>query len=311
MPAIASHYLFGQEVYKQLIIKNRKDIIALIRKHKLDYNIGLQGPDPLFYYKPTSKSKVAEYGHQIHNEPAALFLRNAARHIRKTKDIRAFVYAMGFVSHHVLDRETHETIEELAPNPSDHIKLETELDRELLLREILNRDAKHREEKYLKSHTEVSGFQIFQKEDTSTNLYMPMAFFSPKPSVRPEKIQRYKFIVYEKNLEKSLGPLYPAITERQLKNALDAFIQYTKTLYSPTGTNVAVIRYLEKAITKKDTLSSLALTSKRHENFVEPARKIVPIYDESSELAADMIINFHDNVRFDSKLSSYFDQDFH
>ncbi len=311
MPAIASHYLFGQEVYKQLIIKNRKDIIALIRKHKLDYNIGLQGPDPLFYYKPTSKSKVAEYGHQIHNEPAALFLRNAAKHIRQTKDIRAFVYAMGFVSHHVLDRETHETIEELAPNPPDHIKLETELDRELLLREILSRDAKHRQEKYLKKHREVSGFQIFQKEDPSTNLYMPMEFFSPKPSVRPEKIQRAKFITYEKNLEKSIAPLYPAMTERQLKTALDSFIRYTKILHSPTGTNAVVIGYLQNMLTQRDTFSSLAMTRKRYDSFVEPARKIVPIYDESSELAADMIINFHDSVRFYSKLADYFDQEFH
>lgn len=310
MPAIASHYLFGQEVYREMIIRNRKDIIALLRKHKLDYNMGLQGPDPLFYYKPTMKNKFVDYGHQIHSEPATLFLRNAGRYIQETKDIRAFVYAMGFVSHYVLDHESHETILELAPKTPDHIKLETELDRELLLREILNRDAKHREEDYIRRNTEVTGFKLFRKDSPGTELYLPMQFFSPKPSVKPEKIQRYKFIVYEKDLEKSIQPLYPAMSEKQLKSSLDSFIRYTKILHSPSGANATVIKYLQTAVNKKDTFSSLAMTSRRSEEHAEMARKIIPIYDNSVRLAADMIINFHDAVRFGSKLSSYFDQAF-
>lgn len=310
MPAIAAHYLFGQEVYKELVKRNRKDIIALIRKHKLDYNIGLQGPDPLLYYKPTTKNEVSSWSHKIHEEPAHFFLRNAQKDIRESRDLRTFVYALGFVSHYVLDKESHPVVREWALDAPSHVKLETELDRELLLREILDRDAKHREEKYIKKHTEVSGFKLFRKKSTGMELHLPMQFYSPKPSVKPEKIQRYKFIIYERGLEDAIAPLYPGIKKRQLKQALDSFIKYTKILYSPRGTNAAVIRKIQALTGKTDTMSSLALTSKRFEDFVEPARKIVPVYDQSVSLAADMLINFHDAVRFGTALSEYFEENF-
>ncbi len=310
MPSIATHYLFGQAVYRQLIVKNRQDIIALLRKHKLDYNMGLQGPDPLFYYKPTVKNQVSACGHRIHREKGSYFLRNAAKYICTSKDIRALVYTMGFISHYTLDLETHDTVNALAPDPEGHIKLETELDREMLLREILERDARHRQEKYVKKHTETGGFKLFRKESTGGDLYFPLQFFSPRPSVRPEKIQRYKFIIYEKGLENHLAALYPGLTEKQLKNSLDSFIKYTKILYSPGGANLALLKQIQKASAKKYIFFSLAMTRKRYEEYVDSARKVVPIVDESAELAADMIINFHDAVKFGTRLSTYFDQSF-
>ena len=315
MPAIAAHYLFGQEVYKRLIQKNRKDIIALLRKHKPDYNLGLQGPDPLMYNKPTVKhNPVFACSKRIHEEPANLFFRNAAHHIRETRDIRAFVYAMGFVNHYVLDRESHSVVNELAPDISGHMKLETELDRELLLREILDRDAKHRKEKYIQKHKEEAlvrkGFKLFRGGQAETALYFPLQFYSPKPSVKPEKIQRYKFIQYEKDLEKSIAPFYPELKEKQVKSSLDSFIKYTKLLHSPNGANAVVLKHLQTMVTGQDTFSALAMTGRRRKDYEDSARKLVPIFDASAPLAADMLINFHDSVRFRTALSDYFEQNF-
>ena len=313
MPAIAAHYLFGQEVYRKLIQKNRQDIIALLRKHKLDYNLGLQGPDPLLYYKPTVKNNaVFQCSQRIHREPACLFFRNAAKHIQETKDIRAFVYAMGYVNHYVLDRESHGTVNELAQSITGHIKLETELDRELLLREILERDARHRQEAYIQKHNQKSktGFKFFRKEQPETALYFPLQFYSPKPSVKPEKIQRAKFIQYERELEKSITAFYPELKERQVKGALDSFLKYTKLLHSPNGANAVVLKHLQSITTGQDTFGALAMTGRRSQEYEADARKLIPIFDNSVELAADMLINFHDSVRFHSALSDYFEQNF-
>ena len=148
MPAIATHYLFGQEVYRRLIEKNRKDIIALIRKYRQDFNIGLQGPDPMFYYNPLHKNEVVEYASRIHDRSGVEFMNNAKEHITRSKDFRALAYTLGFVCHYALDSEAHPTVNRLGKDSKGHIQIETELDREILLREILKRDAKHREEKY-------------------------------------------------------------------------------------------------------------------------------------------------------------------
>ena len=48
MPSTYAHYRFGQEVLKEL----PNDIKKIIIENKELYDIGLHGPDLLFYYLP-------------------------------------------------------------------------------------------------------------------------------------------------------------------------------------------------------------------------------------------------------------------
>lgn len=48
MPSTYAHYRLGQEVLKNLPAKEKR----LIEQHKELFDIGLHGPDILFYYKP-------------------------------------------------------------------------------------------------------------------------------------------------------------------------------------------------------------------------------------------------------------------
>lgn len=52
MPSTYAHYRMGQEVIKQVSAPARD----IIMKHKQLYDIGLHGPDILFYYHPANIS---------------------------------------------------------------------------------------------------------------------------------------------------------------------------------------------------------------------------------------------------------------
>ena len=54
MPSTYAHYRFGQEVLKEL----PNDIKKIIIENKELYDIGLPGPDLLFYYLPLKNNEI-------------------------------------------------------------------------------------------------------------------------------------------------------------------------------------------------------------------------------------------------------------
>ena len=129
MPGLTAHYYFGQEVLQKLPQKIR----AFIELNKPAFNLGLQGPDLLFYYKPfVPRNKISSIGVRIHNEPASLFFEDAIERIKKTRDDTALSYLMGFACHFVLDSSLHGDISHIAPEIRDHFLLEAEMDRQII-----------------------------------------------------------------------------------------------------------------------------------------------------------------------------------
>ena len=58
MPTTYAHYTFGKKVLNELNI----DIRDSININMELFNIGLHGPDILFYYKPLKSNKVNKLG---------------------------------------------------------------------------------------------------------------------------------------------------------------------------------------------------------------------------------------------------------
>ena len=81
MPSTYAHYRMGQEVYRNLTGKPKQ----IIEKYKELYDIGLHGPDILFYYVPFRKNKVNELGNQIHEEEAFGFFENCREAAQKVQ----------------------------------------------------------------------------------------------------------------------------------------------------------------------------------------------------------------------------------
>ncbi|MBP1743800.1 MAG: hypothetical protein H6Q58_778 [Firmicutes bacterium] len=127
MPAVAAHYYYGQAVLKLL----PEDIKKLIEGHKPAFDLGLQGPDILFYYKLWKKNAVVELGHELHRQNADALISRALKNMR-SPDPDAQAYLLGFVCHFVLDSTFHGRISQLAAEVVEHRLLESELDRQIL-----------------------------------------------------------------------------------------------------------------------------------------------------------------------------------
>src|SRR4051794_2943005 len=109
MPNIWTHLIYG----KQLLIQiNKQELISSQNLLNL-FNLGCQGPDFLFYHHflPWKKLKyMNELGGLMHQEQCGPVLMEMMLHVREQgKSIidPEAVYVLGFLTHHVLDRNMH------------------------------------------------------------------------------------------------------------------------------------------------------------------------------------------------------------
>lgn len=127
MPDCAAHYQFGQDVLGRLDTDLRARALAC----KREYDIGLQGPDPFFFYRPWRKTKVAGYGTARHEQPA---VRMFAPILAQVHEKAAFSYLMGLVCHYTLDAFCHPYVNGHSRDPLDHFLMEAAYDRHILSR---------------------------------------------------------------------------------------------------------------------------------------------------------------------------------
>ena len=130
MPSTYAHYAFGRQVLASLPENTAKRI----EKDRSLYDIGLHGPDLLFYYKPLGKNKINAIGFGMHARPASKFFLPAAEMLKK--DARGTAYVLGFICHFALDFVCHSYIEnKIRLSGVTHTEIESEFDRSLLLAE--------------------------------------------------------------------------------------------------------------------------------------------------------------------------------
>jgi len=142
MPTTYTHYRFGRDVYKSL----PAPLQDIIRSHGGLYNIGLHGPDLLFYYKVYKKNRVNQIGFSMHDLPARGFFEQAAqkmhrghRIVRRRTSIpflasAKYAYLFGFLCHFALDSACHPFIEQMVREKGiSHSEIEAELDRDYML----------------------------------------------------------------------------------------------------------------------------------------------------------------------------------
>lgn len=136
MPSTYAHYRMGQEVYRNLTGKPKQ----IIEKYKELYDIGLHGPDILFYYKPLFANPVNQVGYAMHDRPGIEFFRQASLVMQKAENKEACeAYIYGFCCHFALDVSCHGYIDEkIAESGVSHTEIEVEFDRKLMLTDGFN-----------------------------------------------------------------------------------------------------------------------------------------------------------------------------
>lgn len=131
MPSTYAHYRMGQEVLARLPVNIRSRIISEIDL----FNMGLYGPDLLFYYRPLEINHINRRGYAMHRRAGIEFASHAARVLRSHYFADSyFAYACGFICHFALDRQCHRYILRRAEATHvPHAEIEMGYDRALLL----------------------------------------------------------------------------------------------------------------------------------------------------------------------------------
>ncbi|KGX86142.1 zinc dependent phospholipase C family protein [Pontibacillus marinus] len=125
MPNIWTHILFCEELIDSLEIPQD---FSDVKKY---LNLGAQGPDPFFYHNfwPwKSDQSVNQVGQVLHHDHCGPFLLDLIESATQ-KSAHTRAYVAGFVTHHVLDRNTHPYIHFLAGyEKNNHQVLEVNID---------------------------------------------------------------------------------------------------------------------------------------------------------------------------------------
>ncbi len=136
MPTTYAHYKFGKEVISAL----PRPLQSSIENNRELFDIGVHGPDILFYYSPLKKNAVNSQGYELHEKRADAFFQHAAEVIGAAGDpagARAYIY--GVICHFALDSECHPYIEKMIQTSGlTHSEIEMEFDRLLLKEDYIN-----------------------------------------------------------------------------------------------------------------------------------------------------------------------------
>ena len=130
MPSTYAHRRFGANVLEHL----PDELRAQLEQNRELYDIGLHGPDLLFYYHAAKSNPVGALGNAMHEEPGRVFFDRARRvvHCEADRDA-ALAYALGFVCHFALDSTCHPYVEQFTRESGvTHCEIETELDNALM-----------------------------------------------------------------------------------------------------------------------------------------------------------------------------------
>lgn len=131
MPNIWTHILFCEDVVDAV------PKLDLFSQHENYMKLGAQGPDPFFYYNfwPWIKDEpIHEVGTALHTQQCGPFLMDLIESAKNNcSEVKAFV--LGYITHHVLDRNTHPYIHYRAGYAgSNHQRLEIQIDTLMMMK---------------------------------------------------------------------------------------------------------------------------------------------------------------------------------
>lgn len=126
MPASYAHYRFGKLVLSRL----PNDVRQCIQRFRRMYDVGLQGPDFLFYYNPFARNALGDLGSAFHSQTGQEFF---TRVCAQADSEAAQAYLYGLLCHYCLDSQCHPYVNRMvAIEEARHEALESDLDRQLL-----------------------------------------------------------------------------------------------------------------------------------------------------------------------------------
>ncbi len=284
MPTTYAHYRFGRSVYKQL----PQSVQDVISSHGGLYNIGLHGPDLLFYYRVFQKNPVSRTGFDMHARPGTEFFEKAAEGIRQHSGrLRSrpgksgsglssasfmtsarYAYIFGFLCHFALDSCCHPYVEQMVRATGiTHSEIEAELDRDLMLRDGLD----------------------------------PMTC---RPTVHLKARMFYGSVI---------SRFFPGITSRQIVTAIRS-MRLCCNMLAPSGKKLRfLLRLLMKSGRLPSEVRNMVIKERPNPACAPITRELERRYQKAVPMAVRLMINFVEhtdrNVPLDACLNHTFGED--
>ena len=150
MPTTYTHFAYGRDVLAILPGPVQEEIRPYIHF----YDIGVHGPDILFYYRSFRRNSVNQYGVKVHHEPGAVFFRHAMKeYLLQGCRPEAKAYLAGFMTHYILDSTCHPYIRlQIRRTGISHTEIETDFDAVLM-----EEDGKNPRKYHTAKHLRTSG----------------------------------------------------------------------------------------------------------------------------------------------------------
>ena len=130
MPSTYAHRRFGADVLVQL----PRELREKTTPYRPLYDMGLHGPDLMFYYRALQSNPVNRLGNAMHEQPGRVFFTRARGVVNTARNKNAaLAYALGFVCHFALDSTCHPYVERYTRESGvSHCEIETEFDNQLM-----------------------------------------------------------------------------------------------------------------------------------------------------------------------------------
>lgn len=180
MPQTYAHQYYGDLVYGQL----PQEIQTVIDGHRDLYDIGLQGPDILFYYHPLWHNPVAQLGNDMHEWSGRRFFARAAGALADVdpQDDDAFAglaYLYGCLCHFALDSICHAYINryDAMTEGVTHSVIEGDFDRMLIARQGRDPVLENMVERFVPSRDAARVIASFYPEVPEETLYKALRSF--------------------------------------------------------------------------------------------------------------------------------------
>lgn len=128
MPTTYAHWAFGRDCI-ELMPENLQQII---HDHRDIYNLGVHGPDILFY--DLLHPEIPSYGSKMHSIPVEEFFKNC-KEVFNNHEEKAdmLAYMMGFLTHFILDSTVHGYVERKRQDAGiSHNRVEAQWDKHVI-----------------------------------------------------------------------------------------------------------------------------------------------------------------------------------
>ena len=276
MPTTYAHWAFGRECINLL----PKKIQVTIHENRDLYNIGVHGPDILFY--DLSHPNITSYGNNMHRKSGEeFFLKCKQIYETHSEKDQILTYILAFLSHFVLDSTVHSYVErkkEVSKITHNHV--EAQWDRHLIELDdrtpnLVNRSESLKPSKKISDI--ISYFLPFTSEEIYRSLRWQKEIVELTNAVSPTK---YNF--FQKGLKKlnkqDYADLFIGLEEdRKCKDSnirLDKYLDIALKQYEKLSKNL--LDYLEEK-TKLDKYF------KKNFSFT-PDYKNIPVLSFKEEL---------------------------